>query len=637
MGAPSIIGSLADVEAIESIPLSERELPRSTYEAIEATAKARPDALAIRYIESGEGWRAGFDAGKTGLSCDLTYHEFFGRINQIANLLHALGVRRGDVVSMVLPNLPETYCVMWAGEAAGVINPVNYLLGAEQIGQIIASAQSKVLIIMGEHDECDVFGKLDAIRAQASCIEHVIVVGLGGGEGTGYLDFEEAVGAHSAASLDFEPPASPDTISALFQTGGTTGLPKLAKHSHRNEVYLGWVLNYLYHFKPGDTALVGLPLFHCNAMISSGLTAFMAGATVLMTGIHGYRSRGILDNLFQLISAYNVMTFSGVPTIYARLLQLPTEGCDLSSLRQPVCGAAPMPVQLFHDFESKIGVRVSEGYGLTEATVCSTACPTQVDPPRIGSIGLRLPYTDVKAAVLDMDGNYVRDCDIDEIGTILVSGPSITPGYTDESKNAALFVVDEAGTKWINTGDLARQDADGFFWLTGRSKELIIRGGHNIDPKMIEEALAAHPAVNLAAAVGRPDPDVGEVPVAYVDLLGEASEAELIEWCRAHVGERAAVPKAIVTLDALPVTGVGKIDKPTLNLMEIQYVVTQELANLGHLFKNTHVEAFADTKLGNTANIQTTCADGVDLGVADQAVRNLLDRFSFCYVLETRP
>lgn len=242
--------------------------------------------------------------------------------------------------------------------------------------------------------------------------------------------------------------------------------------------------------------------------------------------------------------------------------------------------------------------------------------------------------TGVKTAVLDAEGGFVRDCHVDEIGTILVSGPSITPGYTDESKNNALFVVDQAGTKWINTGDLARQDADGFFWLTGRSKELIIRGGHNIDPKTIEEALAEHPAVNLAAAVGRPDPDVGEVPVAYVDLKSEATPAELIEWCSERIGERAAVPKAIIVLDGLPITGVGKIHKPTLNLMEVKHTVVQELAAINDFLSETRVEAVADPKLGNIAYIQTKCADGVEPGAADREIRNRLDRFSFQYQLE---
>lgn len=626
-----VIRSLAEVEAIEQVPLAERGLPASTYAAIAASAKAHPDALAIRFIENGDAWRKDRDAGVQGVTRDLTYRDFLARIHQLANLFHSLGVARDDVVSMVLPNVPEAYCVLWAGETVGIVNPVNYLLEAEEIGQIIHSAGSRVLVIMGEHPESDIYAKLPSIRHQAPLVEHVIVVGADGGGQSGLLDLDEACAGQNAHGLDFALDARPDTIASLFHTGGTTGLPKLAQHTHGNEVYTGWVLNSLFRYSVGEVTLVGLPLFHCNAAIASGLSAFMAGATVLMAGINGYRSPGIVDNLFHLIDSYKAISFTAVPTIYARLVQLPLEGCDLSSLRLPTCGAAPMPVQLFHSFESKVGVRVSEGYGLTEATVCSTACPIESNPPRIGSIGIRLPYTRVKAAILDGEGGFIRDCAVDEIGTILISGPAATPGYTDPARNTGLFVTDNAGVRWINTGDLARQDADGFFWLTGRSKELIIRGGHNIDPKSIEEVLATHPAVNLAAAVARPDPYAGEVPVAYVDTVAPTTEAELIEWCRARIGERAAIPKAITIVDRLPVTGVGKIHKPTLNLLEIKGVAQRELAELGEIAARAAVEAVADPKLGNMAVVKLPDVHNADLLAAIDAA---LDRYSFRHRIE---
>jgi fatty-acyl-CoA synthase len=629
-----VIRSLAEIEEIERVPLSARDIPSNTYEAIAATARAHPQTLAIRFVENGDAWRRDREAGLAGLTRDLTYADLLGLINQTANLFRTLGVQRTEVVSMLLPNLPEAYGVLWAGEAAGIVNPINYLLEAEEIGHIIQSARSRVLVIMGEHPDVDIFGKLVTIRKHAPCVEHVVVVGIGANRDNAYLDFASAIATQRADALEFILEAGPDTVASLFHTGGSTGLPKLAQHTHLNEVYTGWILNSLFRYKVGETTLVGLPLFHCNAAIASGLSAFMAGATVLMTGLHGYRSPGIVDNLFHIIEAYKAISFTAVPTIYARLVQLPIEGCDLTSLRLPTCGAAPMPVQLFHSFEDKVGVRVSEGYGLTEATVCSTACPIESDPPRIGSIGIRLPYTRVKTGILDSDGHFVRECNVDEIGTILISGPAATPGYTDESKNGSLFITDDEGVRWVNTGDLARKDVDGFFWLTGRSKELIIRGGHNIDPKSIEEVLATHPAVNLAAAVGRPDPYAGEVPVAYVDTVAKTSEADLIAWCRARIGERAAIPKAILILDKLPVTGVGKIHKPTLNLLEIKGVVERELAGIGDAIMWAEVEAIADPKMGSTAIAKLTPGSISDRAAIEAAVRNALDRYSFHYLIE---
>ena len=293
-----------------------------------------------------------------------------------------------------------------------------------------------------------------------------------------------------------------------------------------------------------------------------------------------------------------------------------------------------MPMELFNSFERKTGIRIGEGYGLTEATVCSTVCPVESDTPRIGSIGIRLPYTQVRVAQIDGDGQYLRDCRVDEIGTIVIAGPSVSPGYTDETKNVGLFVTDDGGAKWLNTGDLARQDLDGYFWLTGRSKELIIRGGHNIDPKTIEEVLTAHPAVNMAAAIGRPDSYAGEVPVAYVDTVGETSEYELIEHCKKHIGERAAIPKAITILEKLPVTGVGKIHKPTLHLMELKAVLERELDMLGNDLVGYTVNAVADPKMGNVAAVSISCMEGKDPSKIEEAVRRALNSYSFPYSLE---
>lgn len=628
------IKSLRDIEQIETTPLAERNLPESTYAAIARTAQASPESFAIRYIENGETWRVARDSGETILSRDITYAQLLSSINRTANLFRSLGVGNTDVVSILLPNVPEAYFALWGGEAAGIVNPINYLLDATEIGEIVQSAGSKVLVIMGDHPGSDIIAKLPVIRFHAPGVQNIVVVGQAPPAAGPCVNFDEAISLQNSEALDFNRNIEPDDIASLFHTGGTTGLPKLAQHSHGNEVYTAWAMNLALKYGSGDYNLVGLPIFHCNAAIGSGLLSFMAGATVLLAGFHGYRSPGIISNMFQLIDHYGVTGFNAVPTIYATLVQMPIDDCDLSTLRLPGCGAAPMPLELFNSFEKKTGIRIGEGYGLTEATVCSTLCPLEVDIPRIGSIGVRLPYTQVKTAKIDGGGQYVRGCAVDEIGNILIAGPAVTPGYTDETKNAGLFVTDHHGVKWVNTGDLARQDSDGYFWLTGRSKELIIRGGHNIDPKTIEEVLTTHPAVNMAAAVGRPDSYAGEVPVAYVDTVGETTEAELLEYCKAHIGERAAVPKAIMILDKLPVTGVGKIHKPTLNLMELMGIVERELAKLGDDIADYVVSAEANPKTGNTALVSVRSAKGVDPSTTEEKVRACLNSYSFPYSLE---
>ena len=260
----------------------------------------------------------------------------------------------------------------------------------------------------------------------------------------------------------------------------------------------------------------GLPLFHVNGQLVTGLQIWLRGDHVVLATPEGYRGKNVIARFWDIVAHYRVNTFSGVPTIYSALLNVPLGGADISSLEYAVCGAAPMPAKLIEDFEAKTGVKIVEGYGLTEG-----GCVSAVNPPsgerRAGSIGLRIPYQQMISAVLDETGRFVRRADPNEIGSILINGPNVFRGYLDPGHNAGLWVEID-GEKWLNTGDLGRQDPDGYFWLTGRRKELIIRGGHNIDPKIIEDALQTHPAVLLTAAVGSPDAYAGELPVAYVQL-----------------------------------------------------------------------------------------------------------------------
>jgi fatty-acyl-CoA synthase len=629
--------NLADIEKIEAIPLADRDLPVSTYALIRRTVEARPSAIAIRYVANGDDWKQARDVEKVDTSVAITYTELIGKVHQAANLFRSLGVEENDSVSMVLPNVPEAHYTLWGAEACCRVNPVNHMLEASEIGEIIQSAGSKVIVVHGRHSEIDVWEKLPEILEKAHCVKHVYVVGQYSGDSPfSCQDFGQALLSQPAEELSFERAWKSDTVASLFHTGGTTGVPKLACHTHGNEVYTSWALNSEYPDNKNSCYLTGLPLFHCNAAIASGLAVFMIGGTVLLTGIHGFRSPGIMSNLCELIEAYGVTNMSAVPTLYASLAQLPKSEFDLSSMRFAICGAAPMPVDLFNKFQQVTGIKLIEGYGLTEATVCSSLTPPASESPRIGSIGMRLPYTRMKAAALGDDGALERDCSVDEVGTLLIAGPSVTPGYTDSSKNKSLFVFDDEGTAWLNTGDLARQDKDGYFWLTGREKELIIRGGHNIDPKSIEEALAGHPKVNLVAAVGRPDKYAGEVPVAYVDTTGPVSEDELLAYCQQHIGERAAIPKAVMVVDELPTTGVGKIHKPTLNLLELEKLARRELNPIASDLQSLKIETVSDKKYGNMMRIQAVCEEISQAPEVQSQIENLMGAYSFRCELKVR-
>jgi fatty-acyl-CoA synthase len=573
------IRTLSDVEEIERMPLAERQLPESTYAMVRRSALTSPDHPALVFFPDGEHYRD---------SIQVTYRQLLGRIHQVANMLFELGVGPNDVVSLLLPNLPQTHFALWGAEAAGIVNPVNPLLEAGQIAAILRAAGTKVLIALGPLPGSDIWEKVVTIRPEVPSLTTVIQVLGSPGQEQEWLSFETELEQYQASRLLAGRTIASDDFAAYFHTGGTTGSPKLARHTHGNEVFDAWAITQIADSRPEDVFLCGLPLFHVNAVHVTGLAPLSIGASIVLLGPAGYRDPGVIKHFWKIVEHYHTTSFSGVPTLFSNLLRVPVDA-DIHSLTMAVCGAAPMPVEVFTAFEQRTGVRILEGYGLTEATCASSANP-RYGERRVGSIGLRYPYQAMKAVVLDQHGRSVRDCQPDETGTLVVKGPNVFAGYVQEEQNAGLWVADG----WLNTGDLARQDRDGYFWLSGRSKDLIIRGGHNLDPAVIEEAFYTHPAVALAAAVGKPDAYAGELPVAYVVLKAGATvtEQDLLDYAQQTVKERAAIPKSIVILDQMPLTAVGKIFKPPLRSDAVRRVYAEALSAVlpAHLSWEVQVE-----------------------------------------------
>jgi fatty-acyl-CoA synthase len=573
------IHNLSDIEEIERVPLAERQLPESTYAMIRQSALNSPDHPALVFFPDGEHYRE---------SIQVTYRQLLGRIHQVANMLSELGVGPNDVVSLLLPNLPQTHFAFWGAEAAGIANPINPLLEADQIAAILRAARTKVLIALGPLPGSDIWEKVVTIRPQVPSLSTVIqVLGPPDPENE-WVHFETQLEQYPADRLLSERTIASGDIAAYFATGGTTGSPKLARHTHANEFFDAWAITQVADTRPEDVFLCGLPLFHVNAVHVTGLVPLSVGATIVLLSPAGYRDSGVIKHFWKIVEHYHATTFSGVPTLFSNLLRVPADA-DIHSLKMAVCGAAPMPVEVFTTFEQRTGLSILEGYGLTEATCASSTNPLYGER-RVGSVGLRYPYQAMKAVVINQQGRYLRDCQPDETGTLVVKGPNVFAGYVQEEQNTGLWVADG----WLHTGDLARQDKDGYFWLSGRSKDLIIRGGHNIDPAVIEEALYTHPAVALAAAVGKPDAYAGELPVAYVVLKSGATVTEqaLLDYAQQMVKERAAIPKGIVILDQMPLTTVGKIFKPPLRSDAVRRVYAEALSSVlpAHLSWEIQVE-----------------------------------------------
>ena len=582
--APGLIANRSDVERWESRPLSEYYSFGSTYEMLRRAAATHGECDALVFVPSGRADERPFV---------YSHADVFGRVTQAANLFHRLGIRPGRAVAYVLPSLPQAHFTLWGAEAAGIACAVNPLLEPQHIVEILRAAEVRVLVTVAPGAGGELWDKVAAVIEQVPSVEAVVQVRVAQYFARGFVPSAPDFASHAGRAVydfDFEcarEPANrlvsgraiePSDVASYFHTGGTTGTPKIAQHTHANEVFMAWGVQSFLGLGPGSVFLCGLPLFHVNGAIATGLGTFCGGSTVLLAGIQGYRTPGLLAGFWKLIERYRVNFFSAVPTIYAALLEVPIGDADVSSLRYAICGAAPMPPEVFRRFERLTGLRILEGYGLTEAT-----CATSINPPagerRIGSVGLAMPFQKVKAAVVGADGKIVRECAEEEIGVLLVSGPSVFPGYLRAQDNEKLWA--EPG--WLNTGDLCRIDRDGYIWLTGRAKDLIIRGGHNIDPQMIEEVLATHPAVAMAAAVGQPDAYAGELPMAFVAARPGTTPApeELLAHCRARIAERAAVPVRVVVLPALPVTAVGKTFKPALRWRAIELVLAEALAASG--------------------------------------------------------
>jgi fatty-acyl-CoA synthase len=561
---------------------------QSTYQLLLDSASAWPDGVATQWIP---------DPGDYTRCLAWTYAELAGTATRIANALTALGVRRPDAVTLSSANTSMLYAATLAAQAAGIAAPVNPALSGDRIRELIRRTGSRVLVAAGPELDPALWRRLLDAARQAGMTAvlalrpddaHGVPPALGeGGDGPGpdshgltvaYLD--EVIAGQPSDHLTAGWPAAVD-LAAFVHTGGTTGAPKIAAHTHANQLACARGIAQCGGQAPGEGVLGGLPLFHVNALLVTGIAPMFSGARVVWPGPAGYRDKALFARFWKIIEHYQIVSMSAVPTVYAALAQVPVDA-DISTLRLPIVGASALPSSVREAFARHTGRRLLEGYGLTEATCASTW--TRPGEERPGSVGRALPGQQVKAARIDDDGSWA-DCAPGETGVLAIGGPAVFAGYVTDPRLGGPRVSREGvvGDGWLNTGDLGSVDADGFVYLTGRAKDLIIRGGHNIDPRVIEEALLRHPAVAAAAAVGRPDRHSGEVPVAYVVPAepGQFDEAELLAWTSCSIGEPAARPKHVYPVDAIPVTAVGKQFKPTLAADAAVRAVTEALAAAG--------------------------------------------------------
>jgi long-chain acyl-CoA synthetase len=490
-------------------------------ELLTDTAARRPDRPAVKLDER-----------------ELSYAELDQASARVAGLLRAKGVRPGDRVGLMLPNVPY-FAVVYYGilRAGGVVVPMNVLLKAREVAYYLSDSGARLLFAWHGFAEAAHAG---SDEAQADCL----LVEPG--------DFEGLLG-RSERALEVVERDGGDTAVILY-TSGTTGTPKGAELTHENLRRNAEISAGLFGID-GDTVTLGaLPLFH-----SFGQTCGL-NATVRAGGCLTLIPRFDPGRALEIVQRDRVTVFEGVPTMYAALLNHPGRGgVDASALRVCVSGGAAMPVEVMRSFERAFGCAVLEGYGLSETSpVASFNHPDRERKP--GSIGT--PVDGVQMRVVGEDGGELPQ---GEVGEIAIRGHNVMRGYWRRPDATAEAIRDG----WFHSGDLARVDEDGYFFIVDRKKDMVIRGGYNVYPREIEEVLYEHPAVREAAVLGVPHPELGEEVAAAIVLAPGASvrEADIVEFVKAQVAAY-KYPRVVWFVDELPKGATGKILKREIEAPE---------------------------------------------------------------------
>jgi long-chain acyl-CoA synthetase len=464
---------------------------------------------------------------------------------KLGNALKKLGVKRGDRVILQMPNSPEVFQGfqgIWKIGAVAV--PINYQVGAEETAYIYQDSGSNTVITTPEFMD-----KVREVQTKFTGVKNIIVVSEKTIEGT--LSFARLLDKSSDQLEIF--PTNDDDVAALVYTSGTTGRPKGVMQTHYGLYYTAIKVQETSNYSMETINVAMLPLCHSYGIgIMNSASLRTHGKMVVLRQFN-------VEQLFSAIDKYKVTSVAAVPTMYIYMLSYPDYAkYDLSSVKYFICGSAPLSIETWKQFKEKFGGEIAEGWGLTEACANNSCNPVN-GLKKVGSIGL--PTKGMEMKIFDDAGNEVPQ---GKEGEIVLRGPMVMKGYWNQPEATAEIIRDG----WLHTGDIGYVDAEGYFFITDRKKDIIIKGGENISPRAIEEVLYAHPCIAEAAVIGITDKVYGEDIKACVVLKPErrTTPDEIMEYCKGRL-KRFFVPKEVIILRALPKTLVGKILKKELRKM----------------------------------------------------------------------
>jgi fatty-acyl-CoA synthase len=524
-------------------------LPAETLHAcIAYHAERDPRKVAMRLLDRDDPLRE---------SGTLDYTRLLDRVERAALVFADAAGGATPVVSVMAPMVPDALVASWAASTVGVANPLNPFLEVEAIATILRTIGTQVLVAGGAGAGAGAWQRLDEIVAAVPTLKRVLRLGE---------EFDAALAAVDRSRFGTLRRRGAFEDSTWMPTGGTTGAPKLARHTQAQQLLNAWLFGAAIGPGPDEVVGHGLPNFHVGGLVCLALRTILYGQTLVTLTPEGFRNAAVVKRWWQIVERFGLTNSFMTPTTAAMLLAEPDPPRRPETLHTLGCGGSAVPTEIASAFERRFGLQLREGWGMTEAHGVLSGHP-RGRAPIPGAIGERVAFHELRVATLD--GNrFVSDCGTGERGIIIVRGPCVSAGYHEApAATEALFVQGlPPEERWASTGDIGSRDAQGQHWIHGREKDLIIRGGHNLDPRVIEEALAAHEAVQIAAAIGRPDRRLGELPIAYVQLKPgrSASPADLIAFCAGRIPERAAMPVEVLIVPAIPLTAVGKIAKPLL-------------------------------------------------------------------------